>query len=354
MKRTFYTSITTVLSLILVFATSGCSQLYDLINDSGDALKQDLFEVSDSLENNIESLSENLLQFLESDRMNVLVDSVITQASASFVKGLNIDSLLGTIDANLDATLAGVLDSLLSQSVSDEIGESLRNVLEKSGLDPESLKSLLLNEETTAFLVNLKNEVLGNTTPALVDSIMEAAMLVFEKYYDKTIEPDIDKLSNNLTAINDNLQGESSTWSNLLRNGIIGLLSAFLVALMAILGFRIYKTHQYRNLVRVMATKIDKMKDQDAYDALTKEIASETQHKDLNVLLDKSIKDIKEKSAKEWKDKDNQVLKLLSKYAKQGESMSFSSDNLQDMKAEAESKGLLDHLESTLARYGES
>lgn len=354
MKRTFYTLITTVLSVILVFATSGCSQLYDLINDSGDALKQDLFEVSDSLENNIESLSENLLQFLESDRMNVLVDSVITQASASFVKGLNIDSLLGTIDANLDATLAGVLDSLLSQSVSDEIGESLRNVLEKSGLDPESLKRLLLNEETTAFLVNLKNEVLGNTTPALVDSIMEAAMLVFEKYYDKTIEPDIDKLSNNLTAINDNLQGESSTWSNLLRNGIIGLLSAFLVALMAILGFRIYKTHQYRNLVRVMATKIDKMKDQDAYDALTKEIAFETQHKDLNVLLDKSIKDIKEKSAKEWKDKDNQVLKLLSKYAKQGESMSFSSANLQDMKAEAESRGLLDHLESTLARYGES
>ncbi|MCB0503040.1 MAG: hypothetical protein KDD32_10160 [Bacteroidetes bacterium] len=354
MKRTFYTSIATVLCVILVFATSGCSQLYDLINDSGDALKQDLFEVSDSLENNIESLSENLLQFLESDRMNVLVDSVITQASASFVKGLNIDSLLGTIDANLDATLAGVLDSLLSQSVSDEIGESLRNVLEKSGLDPESLKSLLLNEETTAFLVNLKNEILGNTTPALVDSIMEAAMLVFEKYYDKTIEPDIDKLSNNLTAINDNLQGESSTWSNLLRNGIIGLLSAFLVALMAILGFRIYKTHQYRNLVRVMATKIDKMKDQDAYDALTKEIAFETQHKDLNVLLDKSIKDIKEKSAKEWKDKDNQVLKLLSKYAKQGESMSFSSANLQDMKAEAESRGLLDHLESTLARYGES
>lgn len=57
MKRTFYTLITTVLSVILVFSTSGCSQLYDLINDSGDALKQDLFEVSDSLENNIESLS---------------------------------------------------------------------------------------------------------------------------------------------------------------------------------------------------------------------------------------------------------------------------------------------------------
>ncbi|MEZ5008076.1 MAG: hypothetical protein R2728_11710 [Chitinophagales bacterium] len=341
------------LLVVLIFTTTGCSQLYDLINDSGDALKNDLFEVSDSLENNIESLSDNLLQFLESDRMETLVDSVVSQASKSFVKGLNIDSLLSTVDANLDATLAGILDSLLSQSVSDEIGESLRNVLVKSGLDPESLKRLLLNEETTAFIVNLKNEVLGNTTPTLVDSIMEAAMMVFEKYYDKTIEPDINKLSDNLTAINDNLQGESSTWSNLLRNGIIGLLSVFLLALAAILGFRIYKANQYRNLVRVMATKIDKMKNQAAYDELTHEIKTATESKDLNTLLDQSIKDIKEKSAKEWKDKDNQVLKLLSKYAKKGEAMTFSPTNLEDMKAEAASKGLLDHLESTLEKYGE-
>lgn len=341
------------LLMICVF-TSSCSKLFDLVSDSGDALKQDLFEVSDSLENNIENLSENLLAFLESDRMNVLVDSVVQQASKSFVAGLNIDSVLAVVDGNIDATLAGVLDSLLSVQVANEIGNRLKTVLETSGLDPESLKNLLLNEETTAFVVNLKNELLGNTTPALVDSIMVAAMLVFEDTYNRTVGTDIKKLSKNIEDINNNVGDNSNDWERLLRNGLISGLSVLSLGLLSFLGFRIYKERQYKSLVRVMASKIDKMKDQAAYDELTKEIQNATESNDLDELLEKSIKDIKEASAKEWQNKDHQVLRLLSKYANKSRNGVLDGSTMQQVKMEAEKVGLLEHLESTLERFGES
>ncbi len=105
-----------------------------------------------------------------------------------------------------------------------------------------------------------------------------------------------------------------------------------------------------------MAKKIDKMKDQNAYDELTNEIKVATENQALDGILVESIKDIKEESAKEWKDKDKQVLKIMSKHAVQASDVQLEmTGSLKDtLIQEAEAKGLKDHMESVLDKYGDS
>ncbi len=187
------------LCLTTMVLLSGCASILETITTSGDALKEDMFEVSDSLSSEISSLSTDLLDFLESNRMENLVDSVVQQASKSFVAGLNLESVLAEVDANIDNTLAGVLDSLLSEEVSSQLGARLKQVLEESGLHPEMIKQALLNEETTSYLLDLRDQMLDGRSPeALAELMMDGIMLSFSTAYDTTISRDIAELNANL------------------------------------------------------------------------------------------------------------------------------------------------------------
>lgn len=359
MKR--FSFVPTLLIVLMISITTSCSSIYDMITKtvtaSGDTLQTDILEIKDVLEGDIANLSDSLLNFLESDRMNALIDSVVSQASESFVSGLNIDSVLGVVDNNLDEILAGVLDSLLSENVSIELGLRIKEVLETSGLDPESLKSIFLNDETTAYLVNLKDELLGNSTTAQIDSLMEAALAVFEKYYDRTIQVDIDTLATSLNRINNNLGGTVDKTTGILWKIAVGALGTFLLALASILGFRIYKSKRQEDLILTIADVINGIEDQKTYDKVTQKIKETTKLKDLDELLEETIQPIKEKSAKEWANKDNQVLRLLTKYMAQksggGNALeSFSPQKpMDELKKEAAALGLEDHLESVIERY---
>ena len=353
-----------ILVILMISLTTGCSSIYDMITKtvtaSGDTLQTDILEIRDVLEGDLTDLSDSILQFLEGDRMNALIDSVVTQASESFVEGLNLDSVLGVVDNNLDEILAGVLDSLLSENVSSELGLRIKEVLETSGLDPASLKEAFLNDETTAYLVSLKDELLGNSTTAQIDSLMEAALAVFEKYYDRTIQVDIDTLATSLNRINNNLGGTADKATNVFWKVAVGGLGTFLLALASILGFRIYKSKKQTDLILTIADVINQIEDQKTYDKVTQKIKETTKLKDLDELLDKTIQPIKEKSAKEWENKDNQVLRLLTKYMAEksgkGNALeSFSTSTpMEELKKEAASLGLEDHLESVLQRYAKN
>jgi hypothetical protein len=312
----------------------------------------------------------NILDTLSTPRNQARLDSTIANLMGTVATSLQ-DSILsdstkakivGMLDAvtmSLDSSVNKIFRSLREDQI-DSLLISVHDFLIHSSKD---LVAELLNPQNSAFVKNLIHDILNNVTSDVyhlrdnllgpvtqrkIDSLVEHTMKQFDESYNKHLKDDIDGVFNDVDHTVDKVNQDLETLKGKVLWGIVGA-SAIIIAL-ALLARIIYSKHlKSRQLVKVMARNIHNIPDQRVYDNLTSHINSVAMNTGLKGYLDQIIDEELKPEKEVWKDKNKQLLDLLtgelSDHSGAKEALSLDS-----VKRKAEQLNLSEHLESLLRK----
>ncbi|GEO07358.1 hypothetical protein AAE02nite_50220 [Adhaeribacter aerolatus] len=273
----------------------------------------------------------------------VLDDSIQSRIRAQ------VDSLGRQLDHQALATTVRVRDSLLSaytQLWLEKIIQNTTNDLNTKGLSfldnirgdqtkqfVAALRDELLNDISLQRAAIFRDELLGNNTQALLDSLVQ-------KIATGVIR---NQVNPNIARINRQAQ-ERIRDIKRLAFGAGGL--ALLIGIVALLLFR--QARRHRETLKVITHQIDKIPDQVTYDKLVRSIRTEAETKGLEPHLQQILKEEKLYQQPQWQEKDYQTLHLITNYLKNLNQEESGREILQGLKEESKKVNLDGHLNSLI------
>ena len=219
-----------------------------------DSSKQAIQKVIRGLKGSIDTLNPDIKKLLAA--IGTIGDTTNLQITKL---GKNIHWQIGKLRGDLNGTVGG-LTSTLKINTKTILSDIIQTAL-------DSLKA----PASKAKIDSIVSGILDKNTDAKVQKLVNGAL-----------QPTIDSLANKIDGIVHKdvpfLQKQA------------GLLLAILgVIAIAIIGFIWYERSKYARLVKILTYQIDKIQDPDTYNALTKNISSQTKSEDLEPLLRKTL-----------------------------------------------------------------
>ncbi|MGV3585376.1 MAG: hypothetical protein ACO1OF_00095 [Adhaeribacter sp.] len=275
----------------------------------------------------------------------VLNDSVQTRIRAQ------VDSLGHQLDQQALATTVRVRDSLLSaytQMWLERIIQNTTNDLNTKGLSfldnirgeetklfVAALRDELLNDISLQRAAIFRDELLGNNTHVLLDSLVQK---IATGLIQKQVNP-------NIAKINEQAQERIKDVKRLaFVAGAVGLL----IGIIAFILFR--QARKHKETLKVITRQIDKIPDQAAYDKLVGAIRTEAQIKGLEPHLQQILKEEKIYQQPQWQEKDFQALHLITQYLNKLSHEEAGQEILQGLQTESAKVNLDAHLNSLIKR----
>lgn len=282
-----------------------------------------------------------------------LIDS-LNVASLDFTANLRSDETAEWLQTQTDAlsrqlltTAAGLREELIGEQTKVLAQTFIREAV-VSELD--AFFSTLMSKLTTGD--NLENLTVFRTrlsaeTDALIASALVKASEEFERNFDPKIKTYIEEVK---TVTGDTGEKVDVVVDNTARNArnLLGLAFGGLGGLLLLYGvIRYYiSTLKYKDMIKILTDNIDKIGSQTEYDKLVGNIRKTMDVKGLNRDLEQILREQNLDDQPEWDDKDQQVLRLISKYLKEKKGI----EDVAILEAEARELGLDDHLESVINR----
>jgi|GEM_PF-986326 len=283
-------------------------------------------------------------QFMDSLNIttNMIRESLTGEASQIWLQ-TQVDML----SQKLQLTAAGLREELIGEATKENVQTLVRETL------TDELNSFLanymsqLNSPQNRENLTLFREKLSTETDALVASAIVQASTEFERTFDPKIKAYIDSIK---TVTGDTEIKVGSVVDNTTRNArnLLGVLFGGLGGLLLLTGLVRYyiSTLKYKDMIKILTNNIDKIGSQTEYDKLVGNIRKTMDVKGLNRDLEKILKEQNLVDQPKWKDKDEQILRLISKHLKEKKAI----ENVAQLEAEARDLGLDDHLESVINR----
>jgi predicted Zn-dependent protease with MMP-like domain len=337
-----------------------------------------------------DSLGAGFLSELNEDELQKILDkssrTVIQSSMDEFLK----DSIQQEFRASMDKVLAQTGDSINQislQVVENFMGKYTEEWLEArtqqlSGQLTKALqdaKGELLNEDIENYMRNLSRNVIRAELNGLVtdlvtnltsertlarlsplrealavelDTLIQAAFRSAVSNYDREVNPRVDSLRNQANTV---MVDADKTSRGIIKNLIWGVVGLILFVLAAFLAYSIIWQRRYKSMLAIITKNIDKINQQESYDQLTHAIRSEMSQQGLEKHLRTLLEEQELLEQEEWKDKDRQLLRLLSaELAKSQDSVDqMGPHTLESIRERAKALGLEDHLESVLSRISQ-
>lgn len=334
-----------------------------------------------------DSLGAGFLSELNEEELQEILDkssrTVIQSSMDEFLK----DSIQREFRAGLGVILAQTGDSLNQislQVVENFMGkytEDWLNARSKQLTDQmvgaiQKAKGELMNEDIENYLRNLSKNVIRRELNGLVsdlltnltseeslaklritrsaltlelDTLIRDAVLSAVSNYDQQLKPRVDSLDSQTRQV---LDEGKDTSNSIIRRLIWGVGGLILFILLAFLTYSVIWQRRYKSMVSIITKNIDAINPQETYDQLTKAIRAEMSQKGLEKHLRTVLEEQELIEQKEWENKDQQLLKLLSEELAKNEdgTKSIGPQTMESIKERARSLGLEDHLNSVFNR----
>jgi len=282
-----------------------------------------------------------------------LIDS-LNVASLGFTANLRSDETAEWLQKQTDA-LSRQLLTMATGLREELIGEETKRlaqtfIREAVVSELDAFFSTLISNLTTDD--NLENLTVFRTrlsaeTDALIASALLKASEEFERNFDSKIKDYIEEVK---TVTGDTGQKVDVVVDNTARNArnLLALIFGGLGGLLLLYGaIRYYLSMvKYKDMIKILTDNIDKIGSQAEYDRLVGNIRKNMNIKGLNHDLEAILREQNLDEQPEWDDKDQQVLRLISKYLKEKKGI----EDVAILEAEARELGLDDHLESVINR----
>jgi len=333
------------------------------------------------------------------------INTAIKEASRTFTRSALEEALKDSVSIRLQERLDPILSQLIDSL--DIASNKLTGNITDGITDPKTAEWLkdqteLLTQQLMGTVAGLRTELLGEdskqlaqafirdavikelevfisdlpgrlTTPdnlenitALrqklsveLDSLLAQSIYTASTKFDENFSPrvaDYVEQIRSVTGDTGNRVDETiSTTQRGVRN-IVGLLLGGVAGLMLLWGLLRYyaSTLRYKSIIKVLTKQIDGIGSQTEYDKLIHKVKETMDVRGLSKDLDAILEEEKLLNQPEWNDKDQQVLKLISKYLKSREGMRARGlsdvDPLTAIYDEARELGLEDHLRSVIER----
>ncbi|MBL7942886.1 MAG: hypothetical protein JNM00_08975 [Flavobacteriales bacterium] len=268
------------------------------------------------------------------------LDRTVSQLVASTVRILNDSLIDSTIQKRLTALVDSItyhLDSGLHRSFKslreEEINVLLSDLQQFVKTLPEDVRNGLLNEKTSRWFTDLmsdlvtmagneiravKDSLLGPTTSAAVMALIDSAVIQLSRSYNTRIKDDIDGIFSRADESVAKAEARAQSLKNKLTWSLVA--AGALISGLLVLGRLIYgKQLRNRRLISILTKQINDLPDRSLYDQVTERIAKEAGAKGLLKPLDQMLKEDLAGEKQVWKDKKEQLLKLIGEQLSQPE-----------------------------------
>ena len=234
---------------------------------------------------------------------------------------------------------------LMNEDIENYLRRLSRNVIraELNGLVSDLLRNLT-SEESLAQL-----RVVREALVIELDTLIREAFISAVGNYNTQLNPIVDSLRQ---QADDVIVEADTAGRGIIRNIIWGIVGLILLTLAAILAYSIIWQRRYKSMLAIITKNIDAINPQESYDQLTNAIRNEMNRQGLEKHLRTILEEQELLEQKEWENKDQQLLRLLSEELARtqqgGQKMGpYTLDSIQER---AKALGLEDHLMSVLNR----
>ncbi len=347
------------------------------------------------------NLGDGFKKSLKDPKINTAIEDASRTLTRSALEEVLKDSVSVRLQQRLDPILKQLIDSL--DIASDKLAENITEGI----TDPKTAEWLkaqtdLLTAQLLGAVGGLRTELLGEnskqatqafikdavikqlelfisdlpgrlTTPdnlnniaALrqklsveLDSLLVQSIFTASAEFDKNFSPRVADYVEQIKSVTGDtgkrVDETISTTQRGVRN-IVGLLLGGVAGLILLWGLLRYysSTRRYKNIIKVLTKQINEIGNQAEYDKLVQKVRETMDVRGLSEDLEAILAEQKLHEQPEWDDKDQQVLKLISKYLKNREGMNTrglaDADPLANIYDEARELGLEDHLRSVVDR----
>jgi hypothetical protein len=291
--------------LVLVFLTSACSSFFRNAGANlADGVDAKALTASVIATLNEEATKDQLAAVL--DRLIVSSDTSINELLSRVAFDTLTQQLLSTVSTQLAESplpdtlqrMANALTQRLTKDLMDTVLTQLNS--EHTTQQLQQFKAGLLDEQTTALIsrrlqqiiaelplreitTQLRDDLLGEATKASLASIVDTSMSIVVARMNKDISPVIDdKMS-------------------FLQRYAKQLLAVMALLALGIIAFVWWQRRKYYKLIGIVASKIDELPDQQAYDHLTAGIRSKAVEEGLETTLQSIMASYGIKASESWK-----------------------------------------------------
>ncbi len=360
--------------LLVIMACSGCSTFKKMGVNLGQGLKTSLqgFELdTTNLAAASRSATRAALEEALKDSVSIRLQRQLDPILDQLIDSLDIasDRLRGNITGpETSVWLEEQLDLLSKELVLAAAGLRTELLGEESILQTQTYIQKALLPELENFFSSLPNRlttpenlenigVLRQRLSVELDSLLAQSIKTASIEFDENFSPRIKAYVDDIKTVTGDTRKEVDQTITTTQRGIRGILGlllggiASLILLWATLRYYL-STRRYKDIIKVLTKQIDQIDSQEEYDKLVEKVRESMDVRGLNTYLVEILEEENLKDQPEWKDKDQQVLKLIAKYLKSKElkTEDESSEDVSSIYDEAKKMGLDDHLQSVMDR----